>query len=103
LDARSLQDMGDEALGLATKLSAGTPGVSGNRIFFDLAQRLFIQIPLGFGIVCLLMLLVAFAALAWRRGSLIRGGGVAVVALLAAGVLAWVALEIIGLIRSGTY
>src|SRR6185312_14855900 len=72
-------------------------------IFFDLAQRLFIQIPLGVGILCLLLLLVAFAALAWRRGSLIRGGGVAVVALLAAGASAWAALEIIGLIRSGTY
>lgn len=103
LDARSLQDMGDEALALATKLSAGTPQVIGNRIFFDLAQRLFIQIPVGVGIVCLSILLVAFAALAWRRGSLIRGGGVAVVALIAAGASAWAALEIIGLIRSGTY
>ena len=39
LDLRSLQDMGDEALALASNLSEGTPRTQGDRIFFDIGQR----------------------------------------------------------------
>src|SRR5690242_7827851 len=58
LDARSLQDMGDEALALASKLSEGVPQAEGTRIFFDLGQRLFVQMPLALGVVWMLALMV---------------------------------------------
>lgn len=60
LDPRSLQDMGNEALALASNLSAGIPQASGTRIFFDLSQQIFVQMPLWAGVICLLVLLASF-------------------------------------------
>lgn len=103
LDIRSLQDMGDEALALSSKLSAGTPPGEDNRIFFDLFGRLFVQMPLALGVGCLLFLLVAFGAIAWKRGVLVRGTVVIIGALVAGGVLAWIAITIMGAARAGIY
>jgi hypothetical protein len=103
LDARSLQDMGDEALALATKLSSGIPKVSGNRIFVDLAQRGFVVMPLLAGVFCLLLLFVAFATIARTRGVLVRGTGVVLAMLVGGGLAAWFAVTIMGLLRAGTY
>ncbi|MFL6728140.1 MAG: M28 family peptidase, partial [Sphingomicrobium sp.] len=103
LDVRSLQDMGDEALALASTLSAGVPQAQANRIFFDLAQHGFVQMPLSVGVIALLYLLVAFAAVAWKRGTLLRGTAVVIVALIIAGVSAWIALTVMGFLRAGTY
>ena len=41
LDPRSLQHMGDQALAVASELSAGTPQARGERIFFDVLGRGF--------------------------------------------------------------
>ncbi|MFL6764621.1 MAG: M28 family peptidase, partial [Sphingomicrobium sp.] len=103
LDVRSLQDMGDEALALASTLSAGVPQAQANRIFFDLAQHGFVQMPLSAGVIALLFLLVAFAAVAWKRGTLLRGTAVVIVALIIAGVSAWLTLTVMGFLRAGTY
>jgi hypothetical protein len=103
LDVRSLQDMGNEGLALATQLSAGVPRAHGTRIFFDLAQHAFIEMPLAIGVICMLFLLVAFAAVAWGRGALIRGTAVVIAALVAGGVLAWLAVTVVGFVRAGTF
>ena len=103
LNPHSLQDMGDGALALASKLSAGTDSGHGNRIFFDLFGRLFVQMPLAVGVGCIVFLLIAFAAIAWKRGSLVRGSAVVVASLAAGGALAWLAVTIMGALRPGIY
>jgi hypothetical protein len=103
LDTRSLQDMGNEALALASNLSGGLPRARGNRIFFDLAQRLFVEMPLMLGVVWLVALLIAFAAVAWWRRALLRGAGTGLGAVIAGSAAGWIAVTIMGLLRSGTY
>lgn len=103
LDVRSLQDMGDEALALATQLSAGAPRVNSNRVFVDLARSLFVDLPLTLAVVWLAILLGSFAYLALRRGALVRGSALVIGALVGASVLGWLAVTIMGLIRGGTY
>jgi peptidase M28-like protein len=103
LDVRSLQSMGDEALGLTSRLAAGAPQVEGNRIFYDLLQRVFVQIPLAVGLVCMLLLLVMFGALARTRRAIIGGTAVVLGALIASGLAAWLAITVMGVLRAGTY
>lgn len=103
LDVRSLQDMGDEALDLATNLSQGVPAARDSRIFLDLGQRAFVILPLGAGVVALLTLLAAFAFVSVRRGTSVRGTAVVLASLIAGGILAWLAITIIGVFRAGTY
>ncbi len=103
LDPGSVQDMGNEGLALASQLSTGPPQATGDRIFFDVAQRMFVQMPLAVGMVCLLLLIGGLAVLSWVRGSLSRGTAT-VVAMLAAGAASgWGAVTIMGLLRAGTY
>ena len=103
LDAGSLQDMGDEALALASDLSSGAPQASGSRIFFDVAQRLFIQMPVAVGAAGLMILLLSFAALSWTRGSLVRRAATVIAMLATGGVSGWLAVTLMGLVRAGTY
>lgn len=103
LDTRSLQDMGDEALGLASRLSAGIPKAAGNRIFSDVLQRVFVQMPVVLGLLALLILLLSFAGLAWARGALVGGSTIVLGALIAGGGAAWLAVTIMGMLRAGTY
>lgn len=103
LDVRSLQDMGDEALALSSKLSAGAPQEHGDRIFSDLFQHVFIEMPLVAGIVCLLLLLGLLGAVAWTRGALVGGTAAVLGALLAGSASAWLAVTIMGRLRAGTY
>ena len=103
LDTRSLQDMGDEALALASTLSAGVPKAAGDRIFFDLAQRVFVQMPLAVGVALLVVMLIAFAAIARIRGALVRGSAVAFGMMLAGGVAGWLATTVMAFLRAGTY
>ncbi len=103
LDPRSLQDMGNEALALASNLSAGIPQASGTRIFFDLSQRIFVQMPLWAGVICLLVLLASFGGVSWNRGAPIRGTAVVLGAIVSASVLAWLVVTIAGFLRPGVY
>jgi hypothetical protein len=103
LDPRSLQDMGDEALALASSLSSGAPQGIGNRIFFDLSQRLLVQMPLWAGVACLLALLACFAIVAWRRGAPLGGASVVLGAVVSGSVLAWLVVIAVGFLRAGVY
>jgi len=95
--------MGDEGLALATRLSSGAPEAQGSRIFFDLLGRVFIQMPLMLGAIGLLILLITFAGIAWRRTALVRGSGLILGAIVAGGVLGWLAVTVMGALRAGVY
>ncbi|HET8749481.1 MAG TPA: M20/M25/M40 family metallo-hydrolase, partial [Sphingomicrobium sp.] len=103
LDLRTLQHMGDQALALASTLSAGTPQAQDDRIFTDVLGRAFIQMPLALGIAVFVILLVLFAAVAWKRGARVRAPATVVGGILAAVALSWLAVTIMGLLRAGTY
>jgi len=103
LDAQSLQDMGDEALALASTLSAGVPKAAGDQIFFDLGQRVFVQMPLAVGVALLVVMLIAFAVIARIRGALVRGSAVAFGMIVAGGVAGWLATTVMAFLRAGTY
>jgi hypothetical protein len=103
LDPASLQHMGDQALAVASELSAGAPQAHGNRIFFDIFGRAFVQMPLVLGVGLFLLLLVLLAAVAWKRRALVRELGVVLAAIVFAGALSWLALTLMGSLRTGIY
>jgi hypothetical protein len=103
LDTRSLQDMGNEALALATRLADGVPQATGNRIFFDIGQRLFVIMPLIVGVALLFALLASFALVTLRRGALVRGSAIVLAAIVGGSLLAWLAVTIVGTGLSGSY
>ena len=103
LDVKSLQDMGDEALALAVKLSSGLPEARGNRIFSDLLQHAFIQLPLVAGLVLQLLMLIMFGLVARTRRALVGGTALVLGALVAGGASAWLAVTIMAALRAGTY
>jgi hypothetical protein len=103
LDPASLQHMGDQALAVASELSTGVPQARGDCIFFDVFGRAFIQMPLAFGVGLFLLLLLLSAAVAWKRGALVREPAIALAAILFAGGLSWLSLTLMGTLRSGIY
>ena len=104
LDPATLKHMGDQTLALTTALANGTPATNaGDRIFMDVASRALIDLPLIAGVVLLAILLIAFAVLAIRRGGLARGSVTIVGTMLGASLLAWLLLELIGLVRPGMF
>ena len=84
LDPRSLQHMGDQALATATELSGGVPRARGNRIFFDVAGRSLIQMPMALGMGLFVLLLAAFTGIAWKRGAIVREPATVLAAIVAA-------------------
>jgi Peptidase family M28 len=103
LDPRSLQDMGDEALAVTSELSTALPHASGNRIFFDVSQRVFVQMPLWAGVLCLLVLLAGFAAIAWSRRAPLRSTAIVLAAIVSGSLLAWLAVTIASFLSAGVY
>jgi hypothetical protein len=104
LDPATLKHMGDQTLALATALTSGTPrATAGDRIFMDIASRAFIDLPLIAGAILLVLLLIAFAVPAIRRGGLARSSVTVVGTMVGASLLAWVLLELVGLIRPGMF
>lgn len=103
LDPRSLQHMGDQALDVASALSASVPHAHGSRIFFDLLGRGFVEIPLMVGVGLFLVLLVLFAAVAWKRRALVREPAAIIAALALAGALSWACLALMGILRAGIF
>jgi hypothetical protein len=95
--------MGDQALAVASELSAGMPQARGERIFFDVLGRRFVQMPLPVGVVLLLALLAAFAAIAWRRRSIGRGTALLFGAVVVSSAAAWLAVTLMSALRAGTY
>ena len=102
LNLRSLQHMGDQALAISSELAAGVPQASGQRIFMDVAGRWFVQTPLMAGLFVGILLLLAFALLAWRRRAY-RAFGTLVLALVGGGIAGWLGTLVMGLLRAGTY
>lgn len=103
LNLGSLQHMGDQALALATKLSAGMPQASGQRIFMDLLGAELIQMPQWLGLALLGLLLVAYGWRAWKKRALGRGLGAPAAAFILSGILAWIGAWVMGAIRAGMY
>jgi hypothetical protein len=103
LDPRSLQHMGDQALAVASELSAGTPQARGERIFFDVLGRGFVQMPLPAGVVAMLVLLAGFAAVAWKRRSIARGTGLLFGSVVISSAAAWLAVTLMPALRAGAY
>ncbi|HEV2594351.1 MAG TPA: M28 family peptidase [Sphingomicrobium sp.] len=103
LEVRSLQDMGNEALALTVRLSAAVPQDTGNRVFLDIGQSHFVDLPVTLAAVWLMLLLGSLAFLAIRRRVLVRGTALVIAALVAASSLGWLAVTIMGLIRKGAY
>jgi hypothetical protein len=104
LDPATLQHMGDQTLALAESLAGGTPKASdGDKIFMDVTGRGLITLPLVVGAGLLIGLLIGFAILSLRGGEMLRGLAVSFGTLVGSGVLAGIALWLIGLVRSGMF
>jgi hypothetical protein len=103
LNPASLQHMGDQALAVASELSTGVPQAHGNRIFFDVFGRAFVQMPLLLGVGIFLLLLALFAAVAWKRGALLREPAIILAVIVLAGALSWLTLTLMGTFRAGIY
>jgi len=104
LDPATLQHMGDQTLALAKALAAGTPPqTGGNRIFMDLSGKALISIPLVAGVILLILLIGGFGVAAVKRGGFGLGAAVVVPTMIGSGLLAWLALAIIGAVRHGMF
>ena len=104
LDPATLQHMGDQTLALTQALANGQPPPAvGDRIFMDVAGRTLITLPMTFGVVLMIALLLALGAVAWSRGELIGGATVVLGTLLGSTALSWLALAFIGAARQGMF
>lgn len=103
LDRATLQHMGDQTLALADELANGVPEGDGDVIFMDVGGRSLLVLPLTVGIVLLVGLLIAFAAISWRRGGTLMGLATVLAAVAGATALAWLAVWFVGLIRPGMF
>ena len=103
LDLRTLQDMGDQALGLTAELATSQPTAAPQQVFVDVARIGLWHMPQSLGAVLLAALLILFAWIAWRRQALVRPPLVALAAIVAAGVAGWLAVTVMGALVAGTY
>lgn len=104
LDPATLQHMGDQTLALAQALSTGTPTPdAGTRIFMDLSGRALVTLPLIAGVILLVLLLLAFAALAVKRRGFATAAAIVVPTMIISGALAWIMLALIGAARQGMF
>ena len=104
LDRRSLRHMGSEALGIVRAAAVeDIPAAGGERIYADFYGLFLIVLPLIAGLVLLGLLGLFFAVMAWRRKALGRPLLTVVSALLGAGLLAFAADYLAGLLRPGDY
>lgn len=104
LDPATLQHMGDQTLALAQSLANGAPKTGGGeRLFMDIAGKTLVVLPLALGVALLVILLLAAVVIALRRGQLVRGVAIAFGTIFASGILAWIALAVIGAFRHGMF
>ena len=104
LDRSSLQHMGEQALGVTETAAAGAPAAgSGERLYADLAGRVLIDLPMGFGLVLLGLILLYLLVETWRRRAFGRPLLAMAAALLGAGVLAFAGHFIVQRLRAGDY
>jgi hypothetical protein len=103
LDPRSLQHMGDQALAVSTELAQGLPNASGQRIFMDVSGYWLMQMPLAAGLVIFVILVLAFAALVWRRGAYGRALAAPFLGIMVGSLAGWIASVVMGVLREGAY
>ena len=104
VDPRTLQDLGDQALGIASTLASSPtlPSAPGDAVFFDVAGRGLVHYSVGTGWLVLLAATLAWGAACWRvmRAGAMRavdllGGGAAMLWLVAHAVLALAAFNLL--------
>jgi hypothetical protein len=103
LDRGTLQHMGDQTLALADELANGVPEGDSDVIFMDIGGRTLLVLPLVLGAVLLVGLLLAFAAISWRRGGTAMGLATVFAAVAGSTALAWLIVSVMGLIRPGMF
>lgn len=104
LDASTLQHMGDQTLALTEALANGArQGVSGDRMFMDVAGRMLVVLRLWVGVLTLGLLLVCAAALALSGGGIARGTGVMIGSILGSAALTALALAVLDAARGGMF
>lgn len=103
LDLRSLQHMGDQALAVSSELASGLPQAAGQRIFMDIAGRLFLQLPLLAGLVIGTLLILGFGFVVWRRRAYGRALASVALALVVGGAAGWLSTLVMGMLQAGTY
>ena len=101
LDRRSLYHMGSEALA-ATRTLPGANG-SGQRVYADIAGRLFLSLPLALAALLLAGLFLGSAWIGWRKRALGRPLLACAVAVTAGIAVAFALAYAAGLIRAGDY
>ena len=105
LDRRSLQHMGDQALGAALAVAAGgaPPAGAGEMLYTDLAGRTLVALPMAFGLALLGLILIFLLVEAWRRRALGRPLLAMAAALGGSLAFAFAGHEIVQLLRPGDY
>lgn len=104
LDPATLQHMGDQTLALAEALADDAPKASNaNRIFMDFSGRALISLPLTAGAILLVLLLAGFAGWTVKEGGFPIGAAIVLPTILLSGILAWVALSLLGAFRDGMF
>ncbi len=104
LDRRSLHHMGSEALGVVRAAAiAGVEPAAGERIYADLYGHFLVVLPLTLGLVILGLLIIFFGVLGWRQRALGSPLLAAFAALAGAGLVAFAADWLTGLVRPGDY
>jgi len=105
LDRRSLQHMGDQALGVVLAATAGDApaAADGVRLYTDLLGRALIELPLAFGLVLLGLLLLFFLIEAWRRRALAMPLLGMATAMAGSAALAFAGHFIVQYLRPGDY
>jgi hypothetical protein len=106
LDPRSLRHMGEQAVAATLELAnaPASTGLGGQRLYTDILGRGFVSIPKAVGLAALAALLLLFAWLAWsRRGGVWRAIGACAIALVDAGLIAFVGKWLVGLVREGEW
>ena len=102
LDPRSLQHMGDQALGIVR--ARGTTSGDGEVVYADLLGRALPVVPLPIAVGLLGLLLAgATILLARERWSAFAAVATVLGALVATAALAWAAQGVAGVIRDGDY
>ena len=105
LDRSSLQHMGAQALGAVRVVTAGgnVPAGGGERLYTDFAGRVLLDMPMGFGLALLGLILLFLLVEAWRRRALGRPLLAMSAALGGSLALAFAGHFIVQLLRPGDY
>jgi hypothetical protein len=105
LDPRSVRHMGAQALALTAELASGPVAkVNGETLYADILGRGFVTLPRLVTFVALGILLLGFLLIAWkRRPGIGRASAGIGAALVASGLVAFIAHSLVLLLRPGEF